>query len=310
MRPVSDQRRIKELQARISILTRDTPCKIHLMHIKLIVETIKLILNSTRLGDKGYKNALDIELSERELHFKRLPSEFDGFRLLHISDLHIDGMPELKDKMLEKIMPLEFDLCLLGGDYRFHNSGNTRNVCDRMRSFISELIKKNKPVAGILGNHDEYEIAKLLDQAGVAMLINESMKISRNGADIFVCGLDDCHYYSSQNIADSLAGIPTDSFKIVLSHSPELYAEAEKAGFDLYLAGHTHGGQICPVPGFPVLIQAKIPRSLASGIWNYKNLTGLTNRGAGSSGAPARFNCPPEIALITLRKEPENEAKD
>ena len=140
-----------------------------------------------------------------------------------------------------------------------------------------------------------------LDAAGVKMLINENFTIDRNGTKIYICGVDDCHYYGSHDINQAIAGVPNKAFKIFLCHSPELYADVERAGFSLYLAGHTHGGQICPIPGKPILLQSKIPRRLAAGSWAQGNLKGYTSRGAGSSGVPARFNCPPEIALITLK---------
>jgi predicted MPP superfamily phosphohydrolase len=303
MKSVSDKRRIKELQAKISVLTRDTPLKLHLMHIKLLVEVIKLSLKWTGLDNRGYSNALKIEVSEHEISSGRLPEAFDGFRILHISDLHVDGIPELLDVLVEKALSVDFDLCILGGDFRFHNCGNTRSVCDRMKSLVSRIAARGKSIVGILGNHDEYEIGRELEGVGVKMLINDKFRVERNGSEFFICGIDDCHYYASDDLGATLEGVPPDAFKVLVSHSPEIYAKAEKAGVDLCLAGHTHGGQICPLKGVPILIQAKIPRSLATGRWTFGRLIGITNRGVGSSGVPARFNCPPEIVCITLKKE-------
>jgi predicted MPP superfamily phosphohydrolase len=301
MRTVSDKRRIKELKSRISILTGDTPCKFHIMNISMFVESVRLFLKWSKLEAKGFRNATQISVTEAIFEFPNLPAEFDGFKILLITDLHIDGLPDLPEKILEKALPLKSDICLFGGDYRFYNCGNTRNVCDRMRSFVKKLSENGIPVAAVLGNHDEYEIAKELDAAGVKMLINENFTIDRNGTKIYICGVDDCHYYGSHDINQAIAGVPNKAFKIFLCHSPELYADVERAGFSLYLAGHTHGGQICPIPGKPILLQSKIPRRLAAGSWAQGNLKGYTSRGAGSSGVPARFNCPPEIALITLK---------
>jgi predicted MPP superfamily phosphohydrolase len=306
MRAVSDKRRIKELKSRISILTGDTPCKFHIMNISMFVESVRLFLKWSKLETKGFRNAMEIALVEETFEFPDLPREFDGFKILLITDLHIDGIPALPEKILEKALPLKADICLFGGDYRFYNCGNTRNVCDRMKSFANKLSGTGIPVAAVLGNHDEYEIARELDGAGVKMLINENLLIDRNGASLCICGVDDCHYYGSHDIRQSLAGVPNKAFRILLCHSPELYAEAEQSGFRLYLAGHTHGGQICPMPGKPILIQAKIPGRLAAGAWTHGRLKGYTSRGAGSSGVPARFNCPPEIALITLKAGVKN----
>ena len=95
--------------------------------------------------------------------------------------------------------------------------------------------------------------------------------------------------------------MPGEAFKILVVHTPELYEEAERAGVDLYLCGHTHGGQIrLPVVG-PLLLNSHSPRRLASGPWTWKSLQGYTSPGAGSSMVPVRFNCPPEIGLIELK---------
>jgi predicted MPP superfamily phosphohydrolase len=79
--------------------------------------------------------------------------------------------------------------------------------------------------------------------------------------------------------------------------TPEVYCEAERAGFDVMLSGHTHGGQICLPGGIPITLDAKLPRHMGKGAWRYGKLSGYTSVGAGSSVVPVRFNCPPEITL-------------
>ena len=83
-------------------------------------------------------------------------------------------------------------------------------------------------------------------------------------------------------------------------HTPEMIPEAAQHGIDLYLCGHTHGGQICLPLIAPLLTQANCPRRYTRGAWRYGQVHGYTNTGAGASGVAVRFLCPPEIALIEL----------
>ncbi|MHC4946106.1 MAG: metallophosphoesterase, partial [Planctomycetota bacterium] len=92
------------------------------------------------------------------------------------------------------------------------------------------------------------------------------------------------------------------AFKVLAVHTPELFQEASDAGIDLYLCGHTHGGQICLPWIGPVLLNSHCPRRLTRGRWKQGSMQGYTSTGAGSSMVPLRFNCAPEIALIELKK--------
>jgi len=132
--------------------------------------------------------------------------------------------------------------------------------------------------------------------------------LRRDRESAWVIGLDDPHYYGCDDLPAALRDVPSEAFKILLVHTPEIIKEAEEYGVDLYLCGHTHGGQIClPLIG-PIVINANCSRAYARGVWKYKNLQGYTSPGVGTSGVPVRFFCPPEIGLIELRcvHHPEN----
>jgi predicted MPP superfamily phosphohydrolase len=132
------------------------------------------------------------------------------------------------------------------------------------------------------------------------MLLNESVAIERGSDRIHIAGIDDTHFYRSGSIDRAAAGMPRDEFSVLISHTPEVYREAERAGFDVMLSGHTHGGQICLPGGIPITLDAKLPRRFGRGAWRYGKLHGYTSVGAGSSVVPVRFNCPPEITLHHL----------
>jgi len=302
MRPIPKNRRIREIQKHISFFTHDTPSKIHIMNIDFIVDAVKFGLKITGLDQIAYENAKNVKIKELKLKFFSLPEKFDGYKILFMSDLHIDGMNPLCDILISLIGSLSYDISILGGDYRFLTRGNVDETVSKMDKLVT-FLKTKSDVLAVLGNHDEYEIGEALNLSGVDMLINENRKLERDGDTIYVCGVDDCHYYAAHNYDETEKDIPENAFKILISHSPELYSSAEARKYNLYLAGHTHAGQLCLPGGIPVICEAHVPRKMIFGQWQYANLTGYTSSGAGTSGTPGRFNSSSEIVIIELLKE-------
>jgi len=233
--------------------------------------------------------------------FPNLPLSFDGFRILHLSDIHADALAGLAETICDQVSQLEVDLCVLTGDYRFEVHGPCHNVYYNMEKIL-QSIRSERGMVGILGNHDFAEEAVALERMGVKMLINHSLELTQGNESLWVVGLDDPHYYGCDDLPGALRGVPDDAFKLLLVHTPEIIKEAAAAGVDLYLCGHTHGGQIClPLIG-PLLTNANCARKYTRGAWQFQNVKGYTNVGVGSSGVPVRFHCPPEIAVIELRR--------
>lgn len=267
---------------------------------------LKLALRCAGLYGRGVGNALRPVVRELCLWFPNLPSGFDGFRILQISDLHIDGTDGLAEALSCLLSTVESDVCVLTGDYRFEDRGPCEAVYPLMRMIVSSISAKHG-IFGILGNHDPAEMALFLEENGVRMLVNESAGIRcRDEASLALIGIDDPFDYRCDDLPGALAGVPENAFKVLLAHAPELYEQASQSGIDLYLSGHTHAGQI----RFPVIgslhSNARCPRSYAFGHWTHGGMQGYTTAGAGCSSLPVRFNCPPEIVLIELRK-PDSE---
>jgi hypothetical protein len=128
------------------------------------------------------------------LEFQDLPASFDGFRILHLSDLHIDGMDGLAEIVADRIAGLNADLCVMTGDYRFELVGPCDGVYPRLRTILSRVQSRHGVVA-VMGNHDESEMAGEIEKLGVRMLINEAIEIRRAGASLWVVGVDDPHCY-------------------------------------------------------------------------------------------------------------------
>jgi predicted MPP superfamily phosphohydrolase len=264
---------------------------------------IKLVLDmglwATGLRKRGERNALTPVLKHLRLTFHTLPDAFHGFKILHLSDLHIDGLTGLAERVADSLQALEVDLCVLTGDYRFLTRGSCREVYPRMACLLAQVNARDG-VVGILGNHDVAEMVPEFEGMGVKMLLNTAVEIRRDLQSLWIVGVDDPHYYGCDDLPGALRGVPADAFKILLVHTPELLAEAQQHGIHLYLCGHTHGGQIClPFIG-PVLTHANCPRKYVRGAWQYGTVKGYTSPGVGCSGVPARFLCPPELVLIEL----------
>jgi uncharacterized protein len=261
---------------------------------------LRVALRLTGLRRRGEQNALTPIMREIRLTYDNLPEHFCGFKILHLTDLHADGLIGLAEAISERLGALEVDLCVLTGDYRFEMRGSCHNIYPPMERIL-QSVNARLGIIGILGNHDVSEEIPALEGLGVRMLINEALELRRGRDSAWVIGLDDPHYYGCDDLPGALKDVPAEAFKVLLVHTPEIIKEAEAYGMDLYLCGHTHGGQIClPLIG-PLVINANCPRAYARGVWKYKNLQGYTNPGVGTSGVPVRFFCPPEIGLIELR---------
>lgn len=274
----------------------------HFENIKLLPQIIRGVLKFTGLLSRGERNALSPVVRNIVFELDRLPEEFEGFRILHLSDIHADGLSGLAETIADLIRDIEVDLCVLTGDYRFEIHGPCHSVYHNMEKIIP-AVNSRGGIVGVLGNHDFAEEVPELERMGIRMLINESFELRRGGSSIWLVGLDDPHYYGCDDLPGALAEVPMDAFKLLLVHTPEMIAEAAAAEMDLYLCGHTHGGQICLPWLGAVLVNASCPRKYTRGVWRYGDVQGYTNAGIGSSGVAVRFNCPPEVGVIELRKK-------
>jgi predicted MPP superfamily phosphohydrolase len=258
------------------------------------------VLRLLGLHGRGRDNARRIEVRHNEVRLERLPAAFDGYTLLHVSDLHLDLAPDIPDALVAALQGVDgYDLCVLTGDYRGKTFGPYRAALDglaRVRPYFKS------PVYAVLGNHDTIRMAPGLEDLGCRVLLNESVALERDGAAIYLAGIDDPHYFRADNLEKACDRIPEGACSVLLSHSPELYRHAAYADFDLMLSGHTHGGQICLPGRIPILLNAKAPAALCRGPWRYHRLQGYTSVGSGVSIVDVRLNCPPEITLHRLRR--------
>lgn len=232
---------------------------------------------------------------------RRLPPALDGLRIAHLSDLHLG--PEIKAEDIEEAvaltMTLQADLIVLTGDYV------TRRV-EYGPGLVKPLSRLSAPlgVYATLGNHDHWagarEIAGYLAAAGVVVMQNTARPIARDGATLWLVGLDDI-WFGTADLNEALVSVPQDACKVVLVHEPDFADQAARQA-DLQLSGHTHGGQV-RIPGLGPLILPKWGRKYPIGLQKAGAMWVYTSRGVGLVSPPIRFNCPPEVALLTLRRD-------
>ena len=269
-------------------------------HIENWLSSYSAIRNTLRifgLYGMGKRNALRIQCRYNEIAVKNLPEAFNGYTILHISDLHLDMNEHIPQALVERVHNLEYDLCVLTGDYRGLTLGPYEPALDGMRH-VRPFLKKD--VIGVLGNHDSINMVPGMERMDIRMLLNESFCIQRDDQKIYLAGIDDPHYYRTDNIEKAYRDIPQDAVSILLAHTPEIYRQAAHADFDVMLCGHTHGGQICLPGGIALTYNANCPRYICSGKWHYHQLNGYTSRGSGVSVVDARLNCPGEVTLHRL----------
>ncbi|MBM3497138.1 MAG: metallophosphoesterase [Armatimonadetes bacterium] len=244
----------------------------------------------------------DLQTPQVDVPLKGLGQALDGFRIAHLTDLHrgVYVSAAFVDRAVQAANAARPDLVVLTGDYVTHST-------DFMRSCAESLAKLAAPYGrvAVLGNHDYWTSAdevtrELGGTAGLQVLKNRPILIFHGDAALAIAGLDDpvtLHH----DFDAVLSGIEPDIPVVLPAHTPDIIEEAARRKVGLVLAGHTHGGQIV-VPGFgPPVPNSRYGRRFVAGLRRLGDTAVYTNRGVGMAVLPVRFNCPPEVAIITLR---------
>jgi predicted MPP superfamily phosphohydrolase len=241
-----------------------------------------------------------LKVERLSLAFPDLPPGLDGLRLVQLSDLHrgyVVGEQEI-ERAVAVANALAPDLFVLTGDYVTHGWRYAEPCAAALSALRAPLGRY-----AILGNHDHWtnarRVAAALREAGLTVLRNQAERVERGGAGLWVVGIDDA-LVRKHDVAAALEGVPLSAFKVALMHEPDMADEIAQYPVQLQLSGHSHGGQIC-LPGIGPLHLPKMGRRYPIGLYRVGGLQLYTNRGVGRVQPAVRFNCPPEITLITLR---------
>ena len=272
----------------------------HWQTLQALMQLFKIVLQLTGLYQLGLRNAQELHLREFQLYFPNLPPSFDGFAILHLSDLHLDGREGLAAAIIATLGERPVDLCVLTGDYRTKLHGRNQQVLQDLAQLVAGINSRHG-FLGILGNHDDCHMVNPMEKIGIQMLINGSCLLEKGGDRLQVIGTDDVHYYFTDQALQCLEAAE-DEFTVALVHSPELYDLAANMGVDLYLCGHTHGGQVCLPGGVALLTHLNRGRKYYRGHWRHGAMQGITHAGVGTSALPVRFNTRGELLILHLHR--------
>lgn len=237
-----------------------------------------------------------VELVERTLLLRRLPRAWDGLTILHLSDLHFMGTPERDyfQFIMDRCASWQPDLVALTGDI----ADSSRH----MRWIVPVLgrLRWNIAAIAILGNHDYWQdityIRRRLRRLGMLVPHNTWHTIEVRGQPMVVIG----HEGPWLKPAPDLSDCPLEPFRLCLSHTPDNIRWARRAGIDLMLSGHVHGGQVrFPLFG-SVLVPSRYGRRYDCGVFDEAPTLLHVSRGL-SGDYPLRYLCRPEVTLLTLR---------
>jgi len=251
----------------------------------------------------GYFGARNLVVRKYSVYFEDLPQQFDGYSILHLSDFHFLKCDSRVDTIAEYVRNLPADIAVLTGDFRYKNYSKMHGACESMEK-LALAFKVRDGIYACLGNKDTVEMVPSLERSGIKVLRNANVRLSRDGGEIYLLGVDERNPYKefSTDANDSLRGVPDGAFKVLLSHTPDYIKWSRLYGIDLVLAGDTHGGQIrFPLIGAPI-VKSKIGAKYCRGWIEEGGVRMFVNSGLGSVVLPIRTFCPPEIVKIILRR--------
>jgi len=237
---------------------------------------------------------LEIKYHKVVWRLPALPQSFNGFRLLQLSDLHLGLHQGFVPRLSRLLNGIQADHCVITGDFVDHPGHPADQTLQSLREIRQAL---HMPVSACPGNHDISATLEVVPEADINLLCNQTSQLKSGSEGIYLCGIDDAHYFKTHD----WEAIQTSGFRILLSHSPEVYRELDRNRIQLCLSGHTHGGQI-RLPFLGALIKrCKVPRQMVWGRWQKGNGHGYTSSGTGASGVALRWNCPPEVVIHELQ---------
>jgi predicted MPP superfamily phosphohydrolase len=256
--------------------------------------------NVSKIAKNAMDEASSLSLERVEIKLTRLPKKLDGFKIIHLSDIHHSPFTNLEhiERTIKVANRLKPNMFLLTGDYVSHEKKYIAPVAKVLGKLRSEF-----GTFACLGNHDHWTdpdlVVKRFEDVGIKMLVNEGFRFEARDASFWLCGVDD-HMVGKTDLAGALKGAFPDEMKLLLAHNPLIFRQATRYGVDLTLSGHTHGGQVKVRDPEKRLLPR---RKLSSGLHKRKDAQIYITRGIGTVVLPIRYQCPPEISLLELRSK-------
>ena len=254
--------------------------------------------NLSKVAKSAIDEANSLSLERVNIDLERLPKNLDGFKIIHLSDIHHSPFTNIEHikravKIANRLKP---DMFVLTGDYVSHETQYIAPVAKVLGKLRSEF-----GTYACLGNHDHWtdaaSVTRHFREEGINVLINEGFRFEGRGGSFWLAGVDD-HMVGLTDVPAALKGSYPDEMKLLLAHNPIIFRKAVRAGVDLTLSGHTHGGQVKIRDDEKRILPR---RRLSSGLHRRKSSQIYITRGIGTVVLPVRYQCPPEISLLTMR---------
>jgi predicted MPP superfamily phosphohydrolase len=248
-----------------------------------------------------------LRVSRLEVEVQNLPEPFDGYTIVQLSDFHIGGRgwsQETLRRAVDLAMAQHGDLIALTGDY----VETTAGIADCTEAFAS--LRAPDGVLAVLGNHDYHDravraqaLVAALEGLGIRVLRNQSFRIRREQATLWVVGVDDPHS-GHDYLPAAMAGVPSEARPVMLVHYPDFAWRLPPDRWALVLSGHAHGSQIrLPLIGRYARHHVASTR-FSHGLYRINRTPVFVTTGVGTSGRPIRLLARPEVAVIRLRSAP------
>lgn len=246
--------------------------------------------------------ARNFEWTRISLPIAGLADDLNGLRILHLSNLHVRVRWEKAyDELISRVTQNPPDLIVHTGDFVDDRHDHRRTLPTLCR--LVNGLKSRLGAVAILGNHDGDLLGPPLASLNLTLLDHRRLTLATGNAALDLIGM--CGVERSDldiPLLRSLGPKPPNSVRIALCHYPDLVRQTQFLHPDLYLAGHTHGGQVCLPGRIPILRHAHFPRRLCSEVHRVCDTWLIVNRGLGFSSLPIRLFCPAEVMEIQLQK--------
>jgi len=257
------------------------------------------------LGYGALVKRTDVQVCEIDLPLPGLPAALDGLRLLQLSDIHLSVFLTERElaRMIDAACELRPHIAFATGDF-ISTFGDPLEACIRQLA----RVKADAGMFGCLGNHEHYARAEqaavdLAARAGIPILRGEARQLRFGNAVVNIAGVD---YQPLFRKEEYLRGagrlVYPGALNLLLSHNPDVFPVAARQGYDLTLAGHTHGGQVTVEILDQSINPARFFTPYVQGLYREGPRAVYVTRGLGTIGIPARLGAPPEISLLRLRK--------
>ena len=255
-----------------------------------LIKILKFFLKKKTTKSILKKDVFNLYLKNYKINSDKISRDL---KILFLSDLHLEIVDNLEN--IKKITNNKrYDFIILGGDY-YDKDESILKEKEKIKSLFKVLKEMTDSVISVMGNHDGKNVASFLENNSI-LLLNENIKFKK--LNINIIGTDD--FVTFNDIKDDFI-VDKKDFNLLVSHTPDFMSVVGKGKYDLFLSGHTHGGQVTIFNFAP--INNCIDKKMIYGKWYHNDNKGITSSGVGCSGVPVRMGVKPELVEIDIIKK-------